>query len=80
MELELKAESGCVWGEREIHLWHLVPAHSGTTLCDLSLDQDEATRPVERRVGVFPERLCPVCRRRCAELLPIGGAVGTVPR
>jgi hypothetical protein len=80
VELELKAGPGCVWGEREIHLWHLVPAHGDTALCDLLLDRDEATRPARRRAGVFPERLCPVCRRRCAELLPIGDPVGTVPR
>ncbi|WP_042380513.1 hypothetical protein [Streptacidiphilus melanogenes] len=82
MELELKAEPGCTWeqGTGEIHLWHLVRAHSDTTLCELRLDHADPTRPAEPSAEVFPERLCPVCRRRCAELLPFGAEPGTALR
>jgi hypothetical protein len=85
VELELKAEQGCAWGGSEVHLRHLVQPSGDTALCELRLDPAVGMRPMQQRAEVFPERLCPVCRRRCAELLPAGGvrplgdAVGTDP-
>jgi hypothetical protein len=72
VELELKAEPGCAWVEGEIHLWHLARVRGDTALCALRLSPDAATRPLEQRADIFPERLCPVCRRGYAELLPVG--------
>lgn len=75
MELELKAERGCAWGETEVHLWHVAQPGCDTALCELRLDPTVGTRPMEAWPEVFPERLCPLCRQRYAELLPVGGVL-----
>ncbi|WP_037606253.1 hypothetical protein [Streptacidiphilus rugosus] len=72
MELELKAEPGCAWGAEDVHLWHLAQVRGDTALCELPMRPDAATRPLEQRADIFPERLCPLCRRGYAELLPGG--------
>ena len=79
MELELKAEQGCTWVRSEVHLWHVGQPSGDTALCELRLDHAVGTRPVDQWDDISPERLCPVCRRRYGELLPLGDAAWAEP-
>lgn len=74
MDVVLKAERAGAGDPSEVHLWHVAQPSGDTALCGLRLDPAVGTRPMEQWGEMFPERLCPLCRRRYTELLPVGGA------